>query len=115
MALFDKDRSEGVNVQDRLIEDLVRGAKGVVIKLSSLETLVKAMKAAIADFQWSYNVAVTLNPSHFDDELIDVCCQVCDEDSIVYADILIGHDGLEIKIEVSILVVFVMENRNRLS
>ena len=96
VSLFDQDRSAGVNVQERVIEDLVWGLKGVVIKSDCLDSLLEAMKSYINDQAWIYKAVLNIEQAdleHLHPDLLKVNCEICDEDSIVSGDIILLPDG----------------------
>ena len=83
-------------MQERVIEDLVWGLKGVVIKSGCLDSLLEAMKSYINDQAWIYKVVLNIEQADLDQfhpDLLKINCELCDEDSIVSGDIILLPDG----------------------
>ena len=84
-----------ITKQLKIVQDLIHGGIGVVIESSCIETLIENIKYTVIEMAVDYKLLINMNLCENDVHLVRVKINKADEESIVFADMIIRADGTE--------------------
>ena len=90
-------------------ESVLTGEVGLIIQSSSTTKLLSALKKYYVENELYFNLAINFQPDYTDESKMKISCQLCDPESIVESDLIIGPCGNVLNQETDESLEFNME------